>query len=221
MLIANDRSGLPILYRSFMEAISSGNYSADLDEEVSVGRWEIPLFPCVTSLRQMRKKIVNEIGQHQGLAQIGELLRTSFTTTQELFDNIIKFVVKYTKSNQGGLFLLNEENRNQKHLDLVACYAYERKKFLNKSIDIGEGLVGQSFLEAQSIYLVEVPNDYIAITSSLGGAKPNALLFMPLKSMAKFSVFLSWQLLANMSHMKLSWLKNLRKVLRPPFRRYG
>ena len=48
-----------------------------------------------------------------GLAQIGELLRTSFTTTQDLFDSIIKFVVKYTKSNQGGLFLSNEENAGQ------------------------------------------------------------------------------------------------------------
>jgi PAS domain S-box-containing protein len=166
---------------TFMEAISAGNYSADLDEGVNHGAMGNTLITMRDKLRANAEEDRKRNWSTSGLAQIGELLRTSFTSTQDLFDNIIKFVVKYTRSSQGGLFLLNEGNESQKFLELVACYAYERKKFLHKSIDIGEGLVGQSFLEAESIYLVEVPEDYIAITSSLGGAKPNALLLMPLK----------------------------------------
>src|SRR5688572_3200403 len=166
---------------NFMEAISAGNYSANLDDELVSGTMGNTLISMRDKLKANAEEDRKRNWSTSGLAQIGELLRASFTTTQDLFDNIIKFVVKYTKSNQGGLFLLNEENANQKYLELVACYAYERKKFLNKSIDIGEGLVGQSFLEAQSIYLVEIPDDYVAITSSLGAAKPNALLVMPLK----------------------------------------
>ncbi len=166
---------------NFMEAISAGNYSANFDDELLRGTMGNTLITMRDKLKANAEEDRKRNWSTSGLAQIGELLRTSFTTTQDLFDSIIKFVVKYTKSNQGGLFLLNEENAGQKHLELVACYAYERKKFLNKTIDVGEGLVGQSFLEAQSIYLVEVPEDYVAITSSLGSAKPNALLVMPLK----------------------------------------
>ncbi|HEX6224270.1 MAG TPA: GAF domain-containing protein [Chryseolinea sp.] len=166
---------------TFMEAISAGNYSADLDDDLIRGTMGNTLITMRDKLKANAEEDRKRNWSTSGLAQIGELLRTSFTTTQDLFDSIIKFVVKYTKSNQGGLFLLNEENANQKFLELVACYAYERKKFLNKQIDVGEGLVGQSFLEGQSIYLVEIPEDYVAITSSLGGAKPNALLVMPLK----------------------------------------
>ncbi len=166
---------------NFMEAISAGNYSANLDDELVSGTMGNTLITMRDKLKANAEEDRKRNWSTSGLAQIGELLRTSFTTTQDLFDSIIKFVVKYTKSNQGGLFLLNEENASQKHLELVACYAYERKKFLNKTIGVGEGLVGQSFLEAQSIYLVEVPEDYVAITSSLGSAKPNALLVMPLK----------------------------------------
>src|SRR5688572_13046382 len=166
---------------NFMEAISAGNYSANLDDELVRGTMGNTLITMRDKLKANAEEDRKRNWSTSGLAQIGELLRTSFTTTQDLFDGIIKFVVKYTKSNQGGLFLLNEENPSQKFLELVACYAYERKKFLNKSIDVGEGLVGQSFLEAQFIYLVEIPEDYVAITSSLGGAKPNALLVMPLK----------------------------------------
>ncbi|HZB15329.1 MAG TPA: GAF domain-containing protein, partial [Chryseolinea sp.] len=166
---------------NFMEAISAGNYSANLDDELVRGTMGNTLISMRDKLKANAEEDRKRNWSTSGLAQIGELLRTSFTTTQDLFDSIIKFVVKYTKSNQGGLFLLNEENTNQRFLELVACYAYERKKFLNKQIDVGEGLVGQSFLEAQSIYLVEIPEDYVAITSSLGAAKPNALLVMPLK----------------------------------------
>ena len=166
---------------NFMEAISAGNYSANLDDELLRGTMGNTLITMRDKLKSNAEEDRKRNWSTSGLAQIGELLRTSFTTTQDLFDGIIKFVVKYTKSNQGGLFLLNEENAGQKYLELVACYAYERKKFLNKTIGLGEGLVGQSFLEAQSIYLVEIPEDYVAITSSLGSAKPNALLVMPLK----------------------------------------
>ena len=165
---------------SFMEAISAGNYSAELDNEVNHGTMGSTLTTMRDKLRANADEDRKRNWSTSGLAQIGELLRTSYGSTQELFDNIIKFVVKYTKSSQGGLFLLNESD-TEKHLELVACYAYERKKYLTKTIEIGEGLVGQSFLEAEPIYLLEVPEDYITITSSLGGARPNALLLMPLK----------------------------------------
>ncbi|WP_276369638.1 GAF domain-containing protein [Chryseolinea sp. H1M3-3] len=166
---------------NFMEAISAGNYSADLSQEVNHGAMGTTLITMRDKLKANAEEDRKRNWSTSGLAQIGELLRTSYSTTQDLFDHIIKFVVKYTKSTQGGLFLLNEEETSRKFLELVGCYAYERKKFLAKHIEIGEGLVGQSFLEAETIYLVEVPEDYISISSSLGGASPNALMLVPLK----------------------------------------
>lgn len=166
---------------NFMEAISAGNYNAEMDEELNQGTISKTLSTMRDKLRANGEEDRKRNWTTSGLAQIGELLRTSYSTTQDLFDNILKFVVKYTKSSQGGLFLLNEETENKKFLELVACYAFERKKYLNKNIEIGEGLVGQSFLEAESIHLVEVPEDYISIGSSLGAARPNALLLVPLK----------------------------------------
>jgi PAS domain S-box-containing protein len=166
---------------NFMEAISAGNYAAELDQQDNHGAMGQTLISMRDKLRENAEEDRKRNWSTSGLAQIGELLRTSFGSTQDLFDHIIKFVVKYTKSSQGGLFLLNEEDTYHKYLELVACYAFERKKFLSKSIEIGEGLIGQSYLEAESICLFEVPEDYIAITSSLGGANPNALMLIPLK----------------------------------------
>jgi hypothetical protein len=115
-----------------------------------------------------------------GIAKIGEILRSDFKQASDLYDSVLRFVVKFSGSNQGGLFLINEDAK-QTDLTLVACYAYERKKYLQKTIDVGEGLVGQCFLEKEMIYMTQVPKNYISITSGLGDVAPSALIVLPLK----------------------------------------
>jgi PAS domain S-box-containing protein len=165
---------------AFIESISAGNFSVDLQLD-----GENNLSSTLLNMRdKLRENADNDRKRNwstSGLAQIGEILRSHNSSITELYDNIIRFIVKYTKSNQGGLFLLNDDNEADKHLELVACYAFERKKFLQKKVAAGEGLIGQCYLEAQRIYLAEVPQEYISITSGLGGSNPNALLIIPLK----------------------------------------
>ena len=164
----------------FIESISAGDFAVDLKMEGDAN-----LSSTLLNMRdKLRENSENDRKRNwstSGLAQIGEILRSNTSTTSELYDNILRFVVKYTKSNQGGLFLLNEDSEKDHFLELVACYAFERKKYLTKKVVIGEGLVGQCVLEGERIYLLEVPQEYISITSGLGGSNPNALLIVPLK----------------------------------------
>jgi len=114
----------------------------------------------------------------EGIAKIGGILRDS-DDFASMADRLITHIVRYIEANQGGLFVVEEEG-DDKQIKLQSCYAYERKKFLEKTIAIGQGLIGQAYLEQEYIYLTELPQNYVNITSGLGQATPESLIIMPL-----------------------------------------
>ncbi len=117
----------------------------------------------------------------QGLAKFGEILRQNTDDMHEFAYHIISNLVKYIDANQGGLFIINDDDKNDPYVELLAFYAYERRKYMEKRIDIGVGLIGRCVQEQKTIYMTELPDEYITITSGLGQSVPNALLIIPLK----------------------------------------
>jgi HAMP domain-containing protein/putative methionine-R-sulfoxide reductase with GAF domain len=115
-----------------------------------------------------------------GVAKFGEILRAQTDNNKELAYNIIKGFIEYLKANQGGIFIVNEEGQSPL-LELMATYAYGRRKFKEEKIPFGVGLIGTCAIEGQSIYMTNIPNDYIRIESYLGEANPKALLLVPLR----------------------------------------
>jgi methyl-accepting chemotaxis protein len=116
----------------------------------------------------------------QGVAKFSDILRKNTDELDELSYNIISNLVKYTNSNQGGIYIINDNDKENLFIEMKASYAYDRRKFITKRIEIGEGLVGRCYQEKEKIYLTEIPGDYMKITSGLGEDSPRALLIVPL-----------------------------------------
>ncbi len=118
---------------------------------------------------------------NSGIAKFSDILRQAAKDINELSTVIIKELVNYLNSNQGGFFVLNEENKDNRFLELTASYAYSKERKKKKIFQLGEGLIGTCAVEKATIYMTEIPEDYISITSGLGGANPRSLLIAPLK----------------------------------------
>lgn len=128
------------------------------------------------NMDEQRRQWANE-----GLTKFVDILRSSNDNISTLGDRIISTLVQYTGSNQGALYILNDEDAANKHLELVSLFAFDTKKFEKQKIRLGEGILGQTFLEKETTLLTEIPEEYVRITSGLGDANPKALLIVPLK----------------------------------------
>ncbi|TRU33033.1 MAG: GAF domain-containing protein [Microcystis aeruginosa Ma_MB_F_20061100_S20D] len=167
---------------SFADHIGQGNYehilAVDAQEKDS-------LAIALTNMKEKLKKVAEEDKQRDwinvGYAKISEIIRNTGENSDTFYGNMIAFLVKYLDANQGGIFVVNTQNENDVFIELKACVAYEKKKFIQKRIEIGEGLVGRCMQEAESIYMTVLPDHYISITSGLGEANPSCLLLVPLK----------------------------------------
>ncbi len=113
----------------------------------------------------------------QGLAKFSDILRQNIDDINELAYNITSNLIKYLNANQGGIFLYDKE---ENVLNLIASYAYNRRKHLSKNIEMGEGLVGVCAVERRTIFMTKVPDDYMEITSGLGKTMPTSLIIVPL-----------------------------------------
>jgi len=116
----------------------------------------------------------------EGLTLIGDVLRINSSNIRKLCDAVLKEVIVYVNANQGGIYILNDLDKNNSYLELMAMVAYSRKKFLKKIIEPGDGLIGACFLEKEKIYMTNVPADYIEIKSGLGTANPSNLILVPM-----------------------------------------
>jgi len=168
----------------FVKEIETGNLEA-VYQGANDSQSAKELAASLVSMRDKMKKLSIEDKQrswtNEGLAQFVEILRANNENLESLSDNIIRNLVKYLNANQGLLFLLNDEDPNDIFLEVGACYAYNRKKFLKKRIEMGQGLAGQAIMEKDTIYMTDVPEDFVLISSGLGESLPRNILIVPLK----------------------------------------
>ena len=206
--------------REFIKAITGGDYAITWegmnDENIAANRESIAgeLLNMRDQMQHVKEQDQIRIWTTEGLSKFGEIIRKYQDNFDKLSENLISNVVTYVGAKVGGLFILEEdETSNKNFLQLRACYAFDRKKFTSKRIEIGEGIVGQCYLEAETVYMAKVPNNYLSITSGLGGANPNTLLVIPLRTNDKIEGVLELASLKPFKPHEIEFLEKLGELL--------
>lgn len=184
----------------FISFIAAGNHEVEWKglnaQNIELNRQT--LAGNLVNLRERLKNVKQEDDRrnwiNEGVAKFSEIVRNNQHQTEELTVKCISYLTKYIGAQQGSLFVLEGEGEDQ-HLKLSGCYAFDRKKWVEKRIDIGSGLVGQAYLEGEPIKLKEVPKGYTHITSGLGESTPGFIAIVPMQydgqtlAVAEFATF--------------------------------
>ena len=162
---------------AFAENVGKGNFDYEYEAKSEEDVLGLALLEMCENLRKLSIYEQQRRWINQGITNINNVLRDHNNTLQELGQYVVSHLVKYLKASQGAFFLINED---KDAMVLSSCYAYDRFKYVNRTVRKGEGLIGQAFQEESTIYITEIPEDYSNIQSGLGEAPAKALLIVPL-----------------------------------------
>jgi Cache domain./HAMP domain. len=171
----------------FANEVGHGNLDAEIgvkNDQDLIGLSMVEMKRNLTEARKVeeQRKIEEDIQSWKvtGNARIHELIRKENASIKHLCTTTIQEIITYSGAIQGGVFVIDDTDENEKYVDLVACIAYSRAKLMKKRMPIEEGLIGRCIFEKAPIILSELPQNYLEITSGLGDKNPSFLVIMPL-----------------------------------------
>ena len=166
----------------FVNKIGERDFSVDMASL----KYNEGLGNALLRMRDQLQSIANEESKRNwavnGVAVFSDLLRDNQNAEiSEISFLFVKEIILYVKALQGAIYLINDTNPKHNFIETIAGYANERRKYLQKEIEMGEGLVGRCILENDTIYIDDLPDEYIHISSGLGNAKPKSLFLAPIR----------------------------------------
>ena len=140
-------------------------------EEITVQRQEI----------RLREKEQQDImWYNEGLSIFSDIMSKNRGDTRTMLQKTITRLVSYLEAEQGGIYVLNDDNEDEIYLDLIVSYAYPVER-LNCRFLSGEGYVGTCFNEGKVIEINNLERSYTSIKSGLGQDFPKYLALVPVK----------------------------------------
>ncbi len=161
------------------------------------------------SLRKSKDQERDNDWMKSGVNDLNILVRGE-KALDEMTNEVVSFLSTYLKVGVSALYLFNER---ENVLEIIANYAFTRRKNLNEKVRLGEGLAGEAARERKPICLSNIPPDYLAIGSALGEATPHAVLALPLVHDNRLIGVVEFGSFKDFSELELEFLKQAGEVL--------
>ena len=198
---------------NFAHSIGEGNYEAHF-KPVSI---DDTLGNALITMRDSIEKADDRDNERNwivtGVAEISQILRLH-NNLEELGNSITNFVADKIGAVQAAFYVVEEDDNNTPYLEMKASFAYGRKKYLKSRFNFAEGLVGQVAVEQDTILRLEIPDDYVKITSGiLGDKKPKCLLLVPLITEEKLYGVLEFAGFEKFAHMHIAFVEEISVII--------
>lgn len=176
------------LINKFSQELAQNNLDADLGlsgDDDAIGRSLLNLRNSLKETNENNLKLRKEEEQRnwiaEGMAHFSEILRNNINDIDQLSFLVIKDLSRYVNAVQGGFYMLDDSDKHNRVFNLTSFFAYDRRKFADKQIKWGDGLIGTCALEQKIIHLKNLPESYLSVTSGLGESNPDSILIVPMQ----------------------------------------
>ncbi len=191
----------------FAERIGDGNYQEHYEKLGPNDKIGIALLGMCDKLQKVAAEEKRRNWANEGFAKFSEILRNE-NNEKSLSDKLLVALIKYLNANQGNIYLKHEEGEKP-FLKLISSYAWDRMKYEEREIAMGEGLLGQAAMEREYIYLTNIPEDFIRITSGLGEALPSSVLIIPLCNNTDLLGVMEFAFFRNLEESEIDFLEKI------------
>ncbi|HWL13585.1 MAG TPA: response regulator, partial [Ureibacillus sp.] len=99
--------------------------------------------------------------------------------------------------------------RKRDQYNLISTFALKDEQAVKKTIQLGEGLIGQAIVEKKPLFLQGVPSDYIRISSGLGETTPVEVMIIPILFEGEVNAVLEMASLKQLSASHHSFIEEL------------
>jgi signal transduction histidine kinase/HAMP domain-containing protein/DNA-binding response OmpR family regulator len=160
-------------------AVTKGNLTRTITVDASgeVAFLKDNVNEMIRNLRETTQKNTEQDWLKTNLAKFSRLLqgqRDLLTVARLILSEMAPLVEM-----KHGVFYIADTLEEDTNLNLLASYAYKKRKTVSNQFDLGEGIVGQCALEKKRIIMTNVPRDYVKINSGLGEAAPTNIVALP------------------------------------------
>ena len=132
----------------------------------------------IRNLRETTQKNTEQDWLKTNLAKFSRLLQgqRDLLTVARL---ILSETAPVVGMKHGVFYIADAVEEDDATLNLLASYAYKKRKSVSNEFKLGEGIIGQCALEKKRIMIDNVPADYVKINSALGEATPANIVTLP------------------------------------------
>ena len=198
----------------FVAQLRHGDYSQDFAPKSEKDDLRTNLVELAQYLKKYQQEEQVAQWQNQGLLKFRNQIRQHSQQIGSLCQEAVVFLANYLKAAQCAIYTLEaSDDFEETHFELSAFLAYDRVRYAQNKFSTQDGLLGRVMFEQKTIYLTDLPCNYLQVRSGLGDAPPKTLLLIPCITQNKIEGVLEMAFFDTLSDIQIIFLEKIGEDL--------